>query len=355
MVGCALFSIRVADDADNAELLDLEKMCPQGTSLILQFDRSPDFFLRSRVYNNYTVYVAEEEGKIIGTVGATLKEFNMSGEVVKGVYIYDLRVHPTFRGRGIGSKLVQQVMAEENEADLAYGIIMEENYPSIALFKRLGFQNIHNLIFLNVPLYKRQEQTASKVRKMTADDVPSVVDLINDHYRNHDFFAPLNIDSFLNRTRQLTDFGFQSTQVVEVENQIVACAGLWDYSRILQTSVLHVTAKLKMLTYILKFANLFTRTMKLPSVGEPFRLMYVTDFAFTGEVDAVKELIKHCLSLSCSCECDFLLFPLDPLNPAIPLIAKYRPVTISYHIYAKSLKEKALSTQRMVYVDAKDL
>jgi N-acetylglutamate synthase-like GNAT family acetyltransferase len=331
-------------------------MCPQGTSLVLQFDRSPDFFLRSRVYDNYKVYVAaEEEGKIVGTVGATLKEFNISGEVVKGVYIYDLRVHPTFRGRSIGSKLVQQIIAEENEADFAYGIIMEENYPSIALFKRLGFQSIHDLMLLNIPLYKRQEQISSKVREMTADDVPSVVDLINDHCRNHDFFVPLSVDNFLNRTRQLTDYGFKSIQIVEVENQIVACAGLWDYSKILRTSVLRVTARLKMLTYILRFANLFTSTMKLPSVGEPFKLMYVTDFAFTAEANSVRELIKHCLNLSYNCGCNFLVFPLDPLNTAIPLITKYRPIRISYHIYAKNLKGKALSTQRMIYVDATDL
>jgi len=355
VVGCALVSFRVADDADNAELLDLETMCPQGTSLVLQFERSPDFFLRSRVYDNYKVYVAEEEGKIVGTVGATPKEFNISEEAVKGIYIYDLRVHPTFRGRGIGSKLVQQVIAEENEADLAYGYIMEENYPSIALFQRLGFQNIHDFMLLNVPLYKRQEQTASKVRKMTINDVSSVVDLINDHYRNHDFLPPLCIDKFLNRTRQLTDYGFQSTQVIEVENRIVACAGLWDYSRIFRTSVLRATTRLKMLTYILKFANLFTSTMKLPSVGEFFRLMYVTDFAFIGETDSVMELIEHCLRLSYSCGCNFLLFPLDPSSPAIPLIVKYRPIRTSYHIYAKSLKGKALSTRRMIYVDAMDL
>jgi len=355
VVGCALVSIRVADDSDNVELLGLEKMCPQGTSLVLQFDRSPDFFLRSRVYDNYKVYVAEDEGKIVGTVGATLKEFNMNEEIVEGVYIYDLRVHPTFRGRGIGSKLVQQIMAEEDEADLAYGIIMGENYPSIALFKRLGFQNVQDLMFLSVPLYKRREQTTSKVRKMTTDDAQSVVDLINNHYRNHDFFAPLSIDNFLNKTRRLADYGFQGTQVVEVENRIVACAGLWDYSRIFRTSVLRVTARLKMLTYILRFANLFTSTMKLPSVGEPFRLMYLTDFAFTRETEAIRELIEHCLSLSYGCGCNFLMFPLDPLNPAIPLIAKYRPIRGSYCIYARSLKEKALSTQRMVYVDAKDL
>ncbi|HVP92112.1 MAG TPA: GNAT family N-acetyltransferase [Acidobacteriota bacterium] len=350
-----MVSIRIADDADNAELLDLEKMCPQGTSLVLQFDRSPDFFLRSRVYDNYKVYVAEEEGKIVGTVGATLKEISMNEESVKGVYIYDLRVHPAFRGRGIGSKLAQQVIAEEDKAGLAYGIIVEDNYPSVALFKRSGFQNIHNLILLNVPLYKRQEKISGKIREMTVDDAPSVVNLINDHCRNHDLFAPLSVNNFLEKTRRLTDYGFQGVQVAEAENQIVACAGLWDYSRILRTSVLRVTARLKMLTYVLRFANLFTNTMKLPSVGESFRLMYVTDFAFTGEVSPVRELIKHCISLSYSRGCNFLVFPLDPLNPAIPLIEKYRPVRISYHIYAKSLREKTLSTQRMIFVDAMDL
>jgi hypothetical protein len=49
------------------------------------------------------------------------------------------------------------------------------------------------------------------------------------------------------------------------------------------------------------------------------------------------------------------MFPLDPLNTAVPLIAKYRPIRGLYHIYAKSLKEKALSTHRMIYVDAMDL
>jgi GNAT superfamily N-acetyltransferase len=350
-----LVSIRAANDDDNAELLDLEKMCPQGKGLVLQFDRSPDFFSRSRVYENYTVYVAEEQGKIVGTVGAALKEFNMSGEIAKGVYIYDLRVRPTFRGRGIGSKLVQHAIGEKNEADLAYGIIMEENYPSVALFKRLGFQRIHDLALLNVPLYKRQGQINGKIREMTVDDVSHVVDLINDNYCNHDFFTPLSIDAFLNRTKQLPDYGLQNIQVVEDENRIVACAGLWDYSRILRISVLRVTARLRMLTYILRFANLFTNTMKLPSVGEPFRLMYVRDFAFTGETDPVSELIEHCLNLSYSYGCNFLAFPLDPSNPAIPMIAKYRPIRVSHHIYAKNLKEEVLSTQRMIYSDAMDL
>jgi N-acetylglutamate synthase-like GNAT family acetyltransferase len=74
-----LVSVRLANEDDNARLLELVRMCPQGTNLVLQFDRSPDFFSRSRAYQNYKVFVVEEEGKIVGTVGTTLKSFNMGG------------------------------------------------------------------------------------------------------------------------------------------------------------------------------------------------------------------------------------------------------------------------------------
>jgi len=95
-----MVTIRLAGDYDNAELLELEKMCHQGTDIALQFNRSPDFFSRSRIYEKYMLFVAEEEGKIVGMVGAASKRFKMRGNVVDGIYIYDLRVHPKYRRRG---------------------------------------------------------------------------------------------------------------------------------------------------------------------------------------------------------------------------------------------------------------
>jgi len=350
-----LVSIRRANLDDNQALLDLEKMCPQGTGLVLLFDRSPDFFRRSQVYDNYTIYVAEEERKIVGTIGSATKEFSLHGEKVNGVYIYDLRVHPNYRGRGIGSDLIQQVVAEADRSDLAYGVIMEENYPSIALFKKMGFRNIHDFTLFNVPLYQRQKRVTCNVRSMTEDDVPHIVNLINSYYRNHDFFSSLNTTDFRNKVKQLPGYGFQKIQVAEVENRTVACAGLWDYSEIFRISALRVSAKLRLLSYLLRFINVFKKTVRLPSVREAFRLMYVRDFAFTEESDAVKDLIEHCLCLAYGYGCNFLSFVLDPNDPAVPLVAKYKPIRVTNHVYAKSLTDKLSISSTMMYVDPADL
>jgi len=350
-----MVSLRLANDSDNAQLLDLERMCPQGTSLVLSFDRSPDFLSRSRVYKDYKIYVAEEDRKIVGTVGVTTKELRINGEPVRSVYIYDLRVNPAHRKKKIGSQLVQHAIAEEGEADLAYGIIMEDNYPSIALFRKLGFSNIHNLTLFNIPVFERKDHITLKARAMVSEDTPQVVNLLNRYYNDYDFYVKLTEHDFLKRTEQLPGYGFANIQVTEAENKIQACAGLWDYSKIFTVTALRVSARLAMLRYVLKFINAFKNTMQLPAVGEPFKLLYVRDFAFSGEANTASELVKHCLFLAYSYHCNFLTFALDPADLLIPMISKYNPIRVGYQIHGKNLNNKILQSSRMVYVDPMDL
>jgi len=350
-----LVSIRQAVAEDSQELLNLEKMCAQGTGLVLLFDRSPDFFRRSQVYEDSEVYVAEENGKIIGTVASTSKDFIFGKEKAKGIYIYDLRVNPNYRGKGIGSTLIHKALEDADGADLAYGIIMEENNPSIALFEKMGFRNVHDPVLFNIPLYARREHATSKVRAMKTDDLSSVVNLVNDHYHDRDFSSLISESAFQKKAERLPGYGLQRIQVIEDGKRIAACTGLWDYSEIFRISVLHMSTKLRMLTYFLRFINIFKKTMRLPSVGEPFRLMYAKDFAFAEKTDVAKELIEHCLSLAYSNGCSFLSFILDPADPAIHLLTEYKPIKVKYHVYAKSLNEKDLTSSNMVYIDPADL
>ncbi len=347
--------MRLATDHDNLALLDLERMCPQGTSLVLQLDRSPDFFLRSRVYENYKVYVAEEKSRILGTIASTIKEFNFGEKRTRGIYIYDLRVYPDCRGKGIGSKLVHHVLDQETGVQIAYGIIRAENYPSLALFKKMGFQNIHDFTMFNIPLYRRKQSTKSEIKAMTAHDVKNVVNLINHYYHNWDFFSSLDANDFLGRVKRLPGYGLEKIHIAEDKGKIVACAGLWNYSEIFRVRALHISTKLKILSHLLGFINIFKSTMRLPSVGEPFRVMYVRDFAFNEKMDLAEELIKHCLYLANTHGCHFLSFILDSDDPAVALLARYKPIKVTYHIYAKSLTNEPLSHSRAAYVDPADL
>ena len=322
---------------------------------MLQFDRSPDFFLRSKVYDNCSVFVAEEEGRIVGTAASAIKEFNLSGKKATGLYIFDVRVHPDSRGKGIAKQLTEHLMSQSTQAEIAYAIIEGENYPSQAVFEKLGFQNIRDILLLSLPVYKRKEFTRSQIRTMTTNDIPQVVNLINSRNQNRDLFSPLGTTDFVDKAERLFGYGLDRIQVAEIEGRIVACAGLWDYSQVWRITALRVSVRLRALGYLLRFVNIFKKTMQLPNVGEPFRLMYVRDFAYDGKMDVAENLVEHCLRVAYDCGCNFLSFPLDPEDPAITMLEKFRPIRGKYYIYAKNLAGKPLSKPATIYIDPADL
>ena len=56
------------------------------------------------------------------------------------IRIMDLALLPTYRGRGIGSRLLRQIMAEAQADGLQVTIHVEKFNPALRLYQRLGFR-----------------------------------------------------------------------------------------------------------------------------------------------------------------------------------------------------------------------
>lgn len=68
-----MISIRSFNDRDNQNMLEIERPCPQGDeNSALGVDKK-DIIARYKMYDNWNVFVAEEDGKIAGWVGLTVK------------------------------------------------------------------------------------------------------------------------------------------------------------------------------------------------------------------------------------------------------------------------------------------
>ncbi|MCP3900182.1 MAG: GNAT family N-acetyltransferase, partial [Desulfobacteraceae bacterium] len=134
--------IREATQNDNAELQQLQALCPQGTSLIVSVVNTPDFFARAKAFESYKVYVVCEEDRIIASNACALKNALINGKLCKIGYSFQTFVHPDHRKKNLAKHLLQQ--AEDylikNNAVFVYGLIMEDNLPSIKLVESLGFR-----------------------------------------------------------------------------------------------------------------------------------------------------------------------------------------------------------------------
>jgi GNAT superfamily N-acetyltransferase len=134
--------IRKAELGDNEALLKLQLRCPQGTDLVFQFDRSPDFFARSMPYERLWTFIAEEGDQIVGSIECALRDLYIGGVICKAMYVFGVMVDPEHRRKGIASMLQAEVdgVASRVDADLMYVFIVEENVPSIRMTEKMGFR-----------------------------------------------------------------------------------------------------------------------------------------------------------------------------------------------------------------------
>ena len=81
--------------------------------------------------------------------GATLDVIEVDGEPAGRLYVHrgpsdirimDIALAPPFRGRGIGTRLLRELIAEAEESGRKLSIHVEMNNPARTLYERIGFR-----------------------------------------------------------------------------------------------------------------------------------------------------------------------------------------------------------------------
>ena len=99
--------------------------------------------------NPKTCFVAEADGRLIGTI--------MAGNDGRRGYIYHTAVHPNYRGRGIGSALVQAAIQALERLGIGKAalVVLETNADGNVFWEKQGFTVRTDLTYRN----KTLEQT----------------------------------------------------------------------------------------------------------------------------------------------------------------------------------------------------
>ena len=97
----------------------------------MQF-RAQDTYYRGQ-FKRASFLVVELEGEPIGRLYTDRREDE--------IRILDIALLPEYRGRGLGSALMQEILAEAAEASKAVRIHVERFNPALRLYERLGFRH----------------------------------------------------------------------------------------------------------------------------------------------------------------------------------------------------------------------
>ena len=345
--------IREATPDDNEKLIQLQRKCPMGSDLLLQLDGSPDFFNRSRGYQDWTILVAEENQQIIGSAGFAVQEKTIGDSLYQGIYEYGFMVDPEQRRRGIASQLQESVekTVQEIGADFLYLNITEDNDVSHSFFTRHGFKPVRQCSPLMFMAYKKHKTDHYKIRPMKEGEIPVVVSLLNEYYRDLNFYTPYTDESFTEHFHNLPFYSMKDIYLFE-HDTVKAVAGYWDYTKVMRFTLQSYNTRWKIMAAVAGVLGMVTTMPKVPKIGEPMTNWYLTPFAYRDS-DAGNQLLMHILNMALQAGVYMVGLPVDKENPGYTDHDNLKPNKGGFTFYVKPFRE--LPEIKQVYIDPIDI
>jgi GNAT superfamily N-acetyltransferase len=354
-----MIKIREAAEEDNHALIGLQANCPQGTNLILKVDSSPDFFARSRPFKDWSIFVAVDDKRIVGSAAYAVSDVLVDKTPVKTAYEYGFMVDPKERRKGIAVNMQKHIesRAKKKNVDLLTLAIIENNMPSMNLFTKMGFEKVKECATYSLMIYKKLKLVQEvNIRKAEESDLEDVVGLINEMYEDYDFFHPLQTSDLVDFAQRTPGFSLDSIFVFEDSEGIKACLGYWDCVKVRKYIVQRFSLGMKAQSFLLKFMGLFADMPRIPGAGEPFLGYNLTTLAFKDSA-AITELIKYVNNIAYRNRIHLLQAPVDEGSSVAEVLSKFRLSRVGTQIFVKSLSGKKLPRLRdsKLYLDATEI
>lgn len=354
-----MIKIRKATERDNQALIELQTKCPQGISLILNVDSSPDFFARSRPFKDWTVLVAVDDSRIVGSAGYAVNDTFIEGRLVKTAYEYGFMVDPQERRKGIAVKLQEYIEqnAMERNVDLLYLNIIEDNLPSANLFSKMGFEKIKDCATLSLMVYKKQSLAKkANIRNAEESDLTEVANMINEMYQNYNFFHPFKTEDLLDYFKKMPGFDLHNLFVFQDKQGISACLGYWDYAKVRKYIVERFNWRLEAQLFLMRLAGLFTEIPQIPKPGEPLLSYNLTTLAFK-DTESIVDLVKHVINIALENRINLLHIPIDMESPVAEVLSRFRHARVDLQFFVKYLSEKRFSRlgENKLYIDTTEI
>lgn len=141
-------NIRKADEADLPAILALYRQLETSDDDVLPLDAAVEKFRRMMSYPDYTVYVAEQEGRVIGAFALLIMD-NLAHRGAPAAIVEDVAVDAASQGQGIG-KILMNFAREKAAGKGCYKLTLSSHLSregAHRFYDSLGFER-HGYSFL---------------------------------------------------------------------------------------------------------------------------------------------------------------------------------------------------------------
>jgi GNAT superfamily N-acetyltransferase len=140
-VNVSSLTIRPASAADLTDVLHLYAQPALDDGKVISLSEAEQIFARMAQYPDYRVYVAERDGRIVGTFALLVMDNLGHLGTCSGV-VEDVAVEPALQGQGVGKAMMAHAIALCRERG-CYKVVISSNFKrpkAHAFYESLGFE-----------------------------------------------------------------------------------------------------------------------------------------------------------------------------------------------------------------------
>lgn len=350
-------AMRQASAADNDALCTLMNAVPMEGELHLATDRGPDFFALYKMQRADTEVWVHDGPDGVDAMCAMVRRpgyVTPGADPVPVVYLGDLRTRLTGRRTLAFAEMYKRLFARQCDVHgvaMGYTAILASNTLALRSltrvrakragqprYTRLSPYDMVSVHFVTPPRLARalgpRMPRGLHVRRATAADAPQLDAFYDARQRERPFGAPFT-GGMAWRVAHWPGFSWDNTWVAEKNGRVVGMASLFDPAPVKRYRVLGYHGGMRRARAGLDMASRLTGAARMPTRGEAFRALYMTNFAvLPGEPGVQRALLEACYTAGFHSGAHFMSFAAFAGETWAPVLRGWVTRRLGFHLYA---------------------
>jgi N-acetylglutamate synthase-like GNAT family acetyltransferase len=229
---------------------------------------------------------------------------------------------------------------------------MEGNIPSMRFFESEGFRLHRTLVMPGIPVSRVMDvPSRGTVRASRPEDLAGIVALLEHTWEGRDLYEPASVNSVKRFIEGTPAFGFDTLLVLEQRNDIVACLGFWNWSRITRITLQALSLKMRIMGKALVLMRILPR---FPEPGDTMKQMMLTLMGWR-ETEDLAALLRYLnnQALADGIEQIFLVCERD--DTVLKSMRGFVHIDTAVHVYVKALQADVCLTDGPVFISGIDV
>jgi len=346
------FALELAEPTDDPAIRQLLRENPIPGSVILTYEREPNYFLGCATIGHFQqVVVARHRtgGELAGVVSRATRPLFVNGQVEEVGYLSQLRIDQKFQGHWLipqGFRYLHQLHADGRVKGYLASII-EGNEQATGLLvnrPRKGypiFQEVCRLWTLAIIVRRPQRISASpyNISRGSTTDLSEIISFFQQHGAAKQFF-PAYTEANFSDNPLTRDFDIEDFFLVRYQGQLVGVMGLWNQSAYKQSVVQEYSGSIARLKPLYNLGLRLIGAQPLLPPGEQIRFAYICFICVAhNDPHIFDTLLRHVYNLAVERNFAYLMIGLTGDDPLLPVARRYWHIPYRSRIYAVCWEE----------------